>query len=193
MTGLRRISALAFVVAAVAVTGCGGDEEGKGIPQATATALLSQLDNVQARINQGSAGACKDVLEGPRGPNKQQVQHLIDSMPDDVDSDVKSALQDSFDQLWDLVEQECEDRAAGEETNKPTPTQTQTETTPEETETETTPEETETETTPTAPENAPLPNDGNGEGNGGGTVPGTGNGGGVGPSSSKDETGKKAK
>ena len=182
MRGRRRIFALALVAVAVAAAGCGGDEEGKGIPVATADSLQNQLDNVQARIDQGSAGACMDVIEAPasRGSNKQQVQDLIDSMPDDVDADVKSALQDSFDNLWDVVEQDCEDKADKQDTHT-TPTETETQTTPTETQTETTP--TQTETTPTqtetAPDTAPLPNDGNGNGGG---VPGAGNGGGVSPS-----------
>jgi hypothetical protein len=186
----RRIFALALVVAAVAVAGCGGDEEGKGLPQVTATGLLNQLEGVQRRIDQGSVGACKDILEGPdsRGPNKKQVEDLIDSMPGDVDADVKSALQDSFDRLWDLVEQECDDRDSKEEETT-TPAETESETTPTETETETTPTETETETTPTSPDEAPLPNDGNGQG--GGAIPGTGNGGGVSPGALKE--GKKEK
>ena len=86
--------------------GCGGDEEGKGIPRATASALDTQLNGVEQRLAEGSAGACRDILEAPksRGANEQQVQDLIDSMPDDVDSDVKTALQNSFDpaQAYDL-------------------------------------------------------------------------------------------
>jgi hypothetical protein len=194
MRGPRRIFALALVALAVfAAAGCGGDKEGKGIPVATADRLHNQLDNVQARIDQGSAGACKDIIEAPasRGSNKQQVQDLIDSLPDDVDADVKSALQDSFDHLWDLVEQDCQDKANKTQTNT-TPTETQT--TPTETQTETTPTATETTpttptTTETSPDNAPLPNDGNGNGNGG--VPGAGNGGGVGPSAEKQGKEKK--
>ena len=182
MRGPRGIFALALVAVAVAAAGCGGDTEGKGIPVATANALHDQLGNVQARIDQGSAGACKDIIEAPasRGSNKQQVQDLIDSMPDDVDADVKSALQDSFDHLWDLVEQDCAAKADQTNTNT-TPTETQTNTTPTETQTETTPTETETTptTTETAPDNAPLPNDGNGNG--------AGNGGGVGPSAEKQD------
>jgi hypothetical protein len=184
VTATRCIFALVLAVAALAAAGCGSDEEGKGIPRTTATGLLAQLDGVQRRIDQGSAGACKDILEGSNGPNKQQVQDLIDAMPDDVDADVKSALQDSFDHLWDLVEQDCEDKADKQETNT-TPTQTATETTPTETQTETTPPETETETTPTEttpPSEEELPP---GEGNG--AAPGTGNGGGVGPSGNEKE------
>jgi hypothetical protein len=189
MRAPRRILALALAATALGAAGCGGDEEGKGIPQATATGLQAQLDGVQRRIDQGSAGACKDILEGANGPNKQQVQDLIDSMPRDVDADVKSALQDSFDNLWDLVEQECEDKASEEEETNTTPTET--DTTPTETQTETAPPETETETETTPTQTTPpseeeLP-EGEGNGNGGGAVPGTGNGGGVGPSNNKKE------
>jgi len=178
-----------LVAAGLAAAGCGGDEEGKPIPAATASALQTQLDDVQRRIDQGSAGACRDILEAPesRGADRQQVQDLIDSMPDDVDADVRSALQDSFDRLWDLVEQDCEDKDSKKEETNTTPAETETQTTP--TETDTTPTETETETTPTSPDEAPLPNDGDGEG--GGAVPGAGNGGGVGPGALKE--GKKEK
>ena len=147
--------------------GCGGDDEGKPIPAATATALNAQLDGVQARLDNGSAGACKDILEGPRGPNLEQVNQIIDSMPDDVDSDIRSALQDSFDNLWDRVQDECDDLSQKQESQQPDarPRRRTTETTTTPTETTTTP--TETTTTPTSPDEAPLPNDGDGNGGGG--------------------------
>jgi hypothetical protein len=176
-----RIFALALVAACLAVAGCGGNDNGSPIPAATARSLDAQLDGVQARIDQGSEGACKDILEGPRGPNKQQVQDLIESLPDSVDADVRSALQDSFDNLWDVVQQECDDKASKTETNTTT-TETPTNTTPTDTTpTDTTPTDTtptDTTTTPTAPDEAPLPNDGTG--NSGGGVPGAGNGNGNG-------------
>jgi hypothetical protein len=174
MTPRKGITVLLALGACLAAAGCGGDDEGKPIPAATATALQSQLDNIQARVDNGSAGACRDILEGSRGPNKQQVQQLIDSMPDSVDSDVRSALQDSFDNLWDLVDQDCQDKADKEQSQKQEQPEepTQTETTP----TETTPTETTpTETTPT--ETTP-PSEGN-DNNGGG-APGNGNGNGNG-------------
>jgi hypothetical protein len=169
----------------IGAAGCGGDDHGNPIPAATASALQTELNGVEDRLNQGSAGACKDILEGPRGPNKPRVQDLIDSMPSGVDSDVKSALQDSFDNLWDRVQQDCDDKQSSEQPTKTTPTDTAPETTPTETQTDTTPTETETTTTPTSPEEAPLPNDGNGngtgngDGNGGGGGAGTGNGNGT--------------
>jgi hypothetical protein len=181
VTAPRRILATLLLAAGMAFAGCGGDDNGKPIPVATASALQTELSGVQTRLNQGSAGACKDILEGPRDPNKERVQELIDALPDDVDSDVRSALQDSFDRLWDLVGQECDDKAQKEEQPEP---ETNTESTPTETQTETEPTETQTETEPTATDEAPLPNDGDGNGNGngnGGVGNGNGSGGGVGP------------
>jgi hypothetical protein len=180
MTLRNGISVLLVVGACLAAAGCGSDNEGKPIPAATASALQTELDNIQARVDNGSAGACRDILEGSRGPNKQRVQQLIDSMPDSVDSDVRSALQDSFDNLWDLVEQDCQDKADKEGSQKQAPPEqpTQTETTP----TETTPTETTpTETTPT--ETTP-PSD-TSDNKGGGT-PGAGNGNGLGGGVSPD-------
>jgi hypothetical protein len=180
MTNIKGQSLYVLVLlalgACLAAAGCGGDEEGKPIPAATATALQAQLDNIQARVDNGSAGACRDIVEGSRGPNKQQVQQLIDSMPDSVDSDLRSALQDSFDNLWDLVDQDCQDKADKEQSQKQEQPEepTQTETTP----TETTPTETTpTETTPT--ETTP-PSEGNDNNGGGGTGNGNGNGNGNG-------------
>jgi hypothetical protein len=179
MTPLKGIFPLLALGLCLAAAGCGGDDEGKPIPAATATALQNQLDGVQARLDNGSVGACKDILEGPRGPNLDAVQQLIDGLPDDVDADVSSALEDSFDRLWELVQQECDDREPTDTTPTETETETEPETTPTETEPETTPTETEPqETTPTSPDEAPVPNDGDGDNSGG--VPGNGNGNGNG-------------
>jgi hypothetical protein len=176
-----------LVALALALAGCGGDDEGEQIPRATANALDAELDGVQDRLDNGSAGACRDILEGPRGPNRARVEQIIDSIPDDVDADIRSALADSFDRLWDLVGQECEDRAQEEEAQQepepePEPEPTQTETT----ETETTETETDTtETVPPAEEELPPEGDGDNDGgvpgNGNGNGNGVGNGGGVGP------------
>ena len=119
MRAPRGIFALALVVAAVAARGVrGGATRARGSRCQRPPRLQAQLDGTQARLDQGSVGACKDILEGPRGPNKQQVQDLIDSMPDDVDSDVESALQDSFDHLWDLVSRSATTRPPA---SRPTP------------------------------------------------------------------------
>jgi hypothetical protein len=180
------MAVLLALAAGPVVAGCGGDDEGAPIPRATGTALNAELDGVQGRLDEGSAGACRDILGGPRDPNMDRVQQLIESLPDDVDADVRSALEESFDRLWDLVGQECDDKAQQEESQQQEPEPEQPTETQTETDTETTPTETETEpTTPTAPEEAPLPDDGDGDSGGGvpgvGNGNGNGNGGGVGP------------
>ena len=170
-----RILTIGLLALALVAAGCGGDDEGEPIPATSAASLQAQLDGVQGRLDNGTAGACKDILEGPRGPNLDQVNQIIDSLPDDVDADVRSALQESFDNLWDRVQDKCDELSeAQQQQQQPTETET---TPPETTPTETTPPETTpTETTPPAEEE--LPPDGNGNGNGG--VPGNGNGNGTG-------------
>jgi hypothetical protein len=187
---------LVLLVVALVVAGCGGDDEGTPIPSDTATALNAELDRVQARIDQGSAGACRDILEGSpaKGPSLERVRELIDAMPDKVDPDVRSALEQSFDRLWELVQDDCDQKAAQEEQAQPEPdTDTNTNTDPEQT-TPTEPEPPPTDTgetspeTPTSPDEVPLPPEGDGDN--GGAIPGAGNGGGAGPGASK---GKKEK
>ena len=189
MTSLKRISLLALLGAGLAIAGCGGDEEGEPIPAQTAQALQAELDGVQARIDNGSAGACNDILEGDRGPNLERVQQLLDSLPDDVDPEVRSALEDSFDRLWELVQQDCDDKAQEEKSERqeepepePEPEPAPTETEPEP-EPEPTPTETETAPVPTEPEEAPLPPEGDGDNDG--ELPNEGDGGGVGPGAAK--------
>jgi hypothetical protein len=175
--------ATAVVAVAFALPGCGSDDEGPGIPKAQARALQQQLDSIQARIDNGSVGACQDITGGSNGPNNTQVAQIIDSLPDDTDPDVVDALQESFDHLFDLTDEQC----ASLEDERTTPTETEPETTPTETETTTTETETapppetettappETETVPPA-ETTPPDQTGNGNANGGGN----GNGGGAG-------------
>jgi hypothetical protein len=187
VTTLKRIPLLLALTACLAATGCGSDDEGgKELPANTAAALEDQLNRVQDRLDNGSEGACRDILEGPRGPNRDAVQQLLDGLPNDVDPDVREATQESFDNLWSLVESKCEelkpDEPAQTETSTPeTPTETQ----EEPTETTPPPTDTETETTPTTPGEETIPPDGDGEN--GGAIPPDGNGGGVGPGAVKEE------
>ena len=130
---------LAFVALAA---GCGADEEGQPIPPRFATALENRLDRVQQAISEGSLEACQQAID-----IDLEVQQIVDSVPGDVDEEVRDALRRSFDRLFELVGQECNERD-----------ETETETTP--TETETTPTETETiptETVTTPTETTPVP------------------------------------
>ena len=165
----RIITTLLLLIAAVAATGCGADEETKpSIPADSAQALEARLDEVQRRFDAGG-GACGDIIND----TQPAVQSILASLPSSVDADVRGALTDSFDRLFELSAEQCDD-----EEQSTTPTETETQTTETETtdttETETT-DTTETETTPTettpTTETVPPPTDDGGTG-GGGAGPG---------------------
>jgi hypothetical protein len=175
----KRTSLLLLLGVCLAAAGCGSDDEGDPIPADSAATLQAQLDNIQARLDNGSVGACDDILSGPRGPNVDAVNQAIASLPDGVDQDVRSALEDGFDQLFTLVDERCNelrDEAAAQPdtvTTEEPPVVTETETVPPP-ETETLPPpETETvpppETEPTPPPTEEPPTD-EGEDDGGGGV-----------------------
>src|SRR5262245_25802185 len=86
-----RLLVTALVAAALLMAGCGSDEEGAPIPAASAQALQRQLDSIEARIDNGTVGACRDITGGAQ-PNTDAVQNIIDSLPKGVDADVKHAL-----------------------------------------------------------------------------------------------------
>jgi len=177
-----RIITIAVALVAALAAGCGSDEEGKQLPSQDATDLLRQLDSIQSRFDVANGAACGDITDGD-DPNTTVVQQTLDSLPADVDADLRDALQDSFNHLFDLVQQECGE--AGQQTDTATETtDTATETTTTETtetqttETTTTPTETtETQTTPTT--TTPGNGGGNGQGNGNGNGNGNGTGGGA--------------
>jgi hypothetical protein len=172
---LKRTTLVMLLGACLAAAGCGSDDEGDPIPQDSAAALQSQLDNVQERLDNGSVGACEDILSGPRGPNVDAVDQAISQLPEGVDADVRSALEDGFNRLFTLVEDRCNElreEESQQETDTteepPTVIETETETVPPP-ETETTPPpdtETvpppETETLPPPTEEAPPEDEGSG-------------------------------
>jgi hypothetical protein len=167
---IRATLALTAVLACGLPIACGGDDEGRGIPQDSASVLQRQLNSIQSRLEAGDA-ACRDVVEGD-DTNLAAVRRTINSLPDDVNQDVRDALRDSFDRLFELVEAECE----------PQPETTPTETTPPPTietepETETQPQ-TETAPPPEKPKKEEKRDD---DGGGGQEAPGNGGGGAIAP------------
>jgi hypothetical protein len=179
----RLLLVLVACLATLAVAGCGSDEEpqdeGSPIPAAQASALQQQLDSIQSRYDVGG-GACGDITGG-EDPNTAAVNQILGSIPRNVSADVRSALDDSFDRLFQLVREQCD-----EDEGQPTETtETQTETVPPETVTTETvpPPTTPTETTPTEttpPPTTPKPDD-QGNGNTSPESPGNSEGGGVSP------------
>lgn len=178
MRPIKRTALLVLLGGCLAAAGCGSDEEGAPIPAESAAVLQNQLNSVEGRVN-GSIGACDDVTE-PGDPNTTPVQDAIDGLPGDVDQDVRDALQQGFDRLFELVEERCAERQeqtdteTTPETTPETDTETETDTTdttdtfPTETEPTTPTDTTEEPTTPTVPEE---PSDGEGaDGQGGGSL-----------------------
>jgi hypothetical protein len=193
VTTLKRISLLLALGACLAAAGCGSsDNKGAPIPADAANQLDRRLTEAENRLAEGSVGACEDVLNDTR----PGVEQILSSLPRKVDPDVRDALQQSFENLWSLVDRECANKS-GDQPTKSTPTTTP-ETTPTETQTETTPttptDTTPTDTTPTdtTPGDTPLPPEG--DGNNGGAIPPAsgGNGGGVGPGAAKQKKEKGA-
>ena len=144
---------LSVCLLALALAACGGDEPGKGLPSSTARGLTQELAAVKRRLDQGSVGACEDVLND----SVPTFQRRLDSLPEATDPALRSALDDSFAKLRTLSEQECDERRQKAEDKK-----TETETTPTiPTPTETTPPPTTTETTPPpTTETTPKPDKG---------------------------------
>jgi hypothetical protein len=164
VTKIKRTTLLALLgLGLAAAAGCGADDEGEPIPAESAALLQSQLDNIEARIQNGSVGACEDVLAGSRDPNVEPVEQAISDLPDNVSEDVRSGLQDGFDRLFQLVEERCTElREQAESEQEPAEPETETVAPPEtvtvpppETETETVPPP-ETETVP-PPETETVP------------------------------------
>jgi len=147
---LLAVAALLAMVALAA--GCGSDDEGGGgkpIPSAQVSALNNQLDSIESRFDQGG-GACDDILRGD-DTIVAAVQAQLDQIPKSVDADVRRALRDSFQRLFNQVQSEC-DTSKGQETTPTETTTTETQTTETQpTETETQPPETETQTTQEPP------------------------------------------
>lgn len=181
----KRITLLALLGACLAVAGCGSDDEGEAIPQESAATLEAQLANVQARIDDGSLGACEDVRGSADSSNTQAVEQVLNGLPGDVDQDLRDALAQGFDRLFELVDQRCQELSKAAdgsdtptETSEPAPdpiiTETETETAPPP-DTNTTPETTKEPPPTDTVEPPPAPEEPPAEGEGGGALAPDGN------------------
>lgn len=178
----RQLIAIALTAAAVALpVGCGGSDEpeGRGLPRDTVSELERRLDEIDRRysdaVENGNVGACDDI----QNDSIPAANELVGSLPDDVDPEVRQAVEDSFANLEELAQSDCSnvEPAETEPETTPVPTEpTPPETTPEETTTETTPEKPPKERTPRENEGEggaePLPGDPTTPGQGGGALPG---------------------
>jgi hypothetical protein len=143
-------------LAALAVAGCGDDEQPRGekLPPEVTQTLQQQLESIGDRVAAGVAGACDDIYASEsEGGNIEPIDAALSSIPSDVDPEIRFALEQSVERLTQLVDQECAAiRSAEQEQQDPL---TEEEPPPETAETETVPAE-ETETTTTPPETTPT-------------------------------------
>ena len=169
MTTIKRTTTLLVLAACLVAAGCGSDDEGKPIPATIADQLQTRLNEIERRFDFGN-GACGDI----ENDSRPAVDQLIASIPDNVDADVRQGLQDGFDRLFALSEEQCDQgkQTDTETDTEPAPTP---EPEPEPTATVTAPPETETvpppemqpETTPPETEEQVPPDQGGDESGGG--------------------------
>lgn len=167
----RASTALLIALVAATAAGCGSDDEkGSPLPEQAVVDLESRLDEVERRMTAGG-GACADITND----SAPAVDGIIQSLPSDVDPDLRQALEDGFSRLFTLTAEQCDETKGQQTEPEPAPqpepdTNTETVTIP----TETIP----TETTPTIPEQTPIEpvppeeNPSGDEGNGGAVSPG---------------------
>ena len=162
-------AAAAAVLTAIALVGCGGDEDkGDPIPSEDANRMVRLLELADS---QSAAGTC-----GGATAKVQEARGIADQLPRGVDPEVRRELLNGLDRLAELIGSECErpepapEDTTTETTTTPAPTQTQpqpTATQPQPTATH--PQPTATQPQPTTTTPAPTPGTG-------GTPPGQGDG-----------------
>jgi hypothetical protein len=124
----RATITLILALAAGLAAGCGDDEEnGEPIPPDQAAALQRQLESIENRFQFGG-DACADIT-GNTDPNTTAVRSVLDSLPQNVDPDLRDSLEQSFDRLFELVQEQCDTEQGQEEAPPPVEVQP-TETTP---------------------------------------------------------------
>jgi hypothetical protein len=155
-----RIAVVALAAAAAVVAGCGGDDESEGdLTADQAQTLLGQLEEVEANVEVNSCFVAADETDN--------LLADIQALPDDVDGDLRRALENGADHLKILLQdpEQCQrpETTTEETTTEEEPTE---ETTTEETTTE---EDETTTTSPTQPTTPTSPGGGSGGVGPGGT------------------------
>jgi hypothetical protein len=156
-----RTLAASVCCAALALAGCGGDDdEGAKIPAAQADSLITQIGQIEDDVNNQRCEGARFHLD--------ELEQRAGQLPRDVSEEVRTNIADAIGDPRRLAADECE----GDQTETTEPdtteettteeTQTTTETAPPTT-TETTPPTTET-TPPTVTEEAPPADEGGGVG-----------------------------
>ena len=162
----RQILLALAAAAAVGAGGCGSSpddarpERGKGLPQSSVDALDRRLDEVQRRydfgVDNGSVGACEDIEDSFQ--EEGGIDELVSSLPQDVDPELRTALERSIERVRELTGDCAEQAAANPPEPVPEPAPVPVEPVPvEPVPEETTPEKTKPEKTTPEPEPEPKP------------------------------------
>jgi hypothetical protein len=155
--GGRSLAALVVTALAVAITACGEDEPMADIPQPDATAMLDRLEQARAAAEAGDCATAQAAAE-------EFVGVVNELKAEDVDTDVKEAMRAAGFRLEELINDQCEEPAAGTETPDEDEVAPPEETTTEETTTEEEPPEEEPTETETDTETEEPPRQPPGEG-----------------------------
>jgi hypothetical protein len=177
MPGRPQITLLACLFA-VALAGCGSDEEGT-IPDRNSEQLVTILDGIEDNVAAGNCELAQDQAS--------ELVNAANDLPAEVDDEVKGGIQDAAHRVEEFTTEpsQCEEttgESGFDELEEPTttteaPTTTETEQTTTETEETTTTTETAEEEqdqpSPAPPAPPAPPEDGSDSGPGGGTGEGT--------------------
>ena len=169
MSSRARQTLLALAAAAaVGAGGCGSSaeeqpERGKGLPRSAVASLDRRLDEVQRRyddgVDNGNVGSCEDI-EGDSFQGDGGIDEIVGGLPQDVDPELRTALERSIERVRELTG-DCAEQAAANEPEpvpEPEPEPVPVEPVPEETvPEETTPEKTKPEKTTPEPKPDPAP------------------------------------
>jgi hypothetical protein len=174
-TRRRHLAAVGACAVLLVGPACGSSdepEEGEPLPADAVAALVKRLDEVQRRYdvgtNQNKPGACEDI----ENDSYKAIDATVRDLPQDVDPDVREALEASLARLKDLTSEGCagvEEEPEVTETTPPvqpvTPPVVPEQPPPEQTETQPPPEE-----------EKPKDEEDNGKNNGNGKGKGKGDG-----------------
>ena len=98
---MMRAAPYCLVVLVLLASGCGGGAGG-GISQETATALVSNLDNVERGARSGECARTQPALLG--------LERRVRTLPSDVDDEVQSTLDQGVQNLGRLFKAECKQK-----------------------------------------------------------------------------------
>ena len=106
-----QLAALVACAALIVGAGCGSDDdpEGRPLPRQAANELEKRLDEVQRRFDaaseEGKAGACNDIDDD----SYPAIDRIVNTLPENVDPEVRDALQASLERLRELTREGCAD------------------------------------------------------------------------------------